>query len=87
MGTGAAATLGQGEPRGSWAALSSRAVPLPCGSPAPQDAGPVLHGGILPPSSGGRATEPLASTGIAIHEGPWMGQGEGSAGQEKSNAD
>lgn len=34
--------------------------------------------------------KPPASTGIAIiaiHEGPWMGQSEGSAGREKSNAD
>lgn len=62
-------------------------MPLLCRSPAPQDTGLVLHSGILPPSSGGRAAEPPANTSItiAIHEGPRMGQSEGSAGQEKSN--
>lgn len=61
MSAGAAATPGQGEPRRPRAALGSQAVPLPCGSPAPQETVPVLHGGILPPSSGGHATEPPAS--------------------------
>lgn len=74
---GAAATPVQGEPRGPWAALGSRAVPLPCESPAPQDTGPVLHGGTLPPSSGGRATEPPAVTILAIREGPLDGAGRG----------